>query len=633
MKLFFLIFLFSCTTIHQNQPVGKTVEVPPEKVEEIEQYDARYSKKFVATIRKAKELIAEGKNLEAESLLNSLEQKKLSEIEAAEKANVLGVSAYSSRDYSKAKQLFLSSLSSVNENSKLRNQVLLNLAAVDYKKNDINNSAKSLVQIDESRLPKFDAKKKHLLSFLIANKLKRNDEEIHALINYFRFDSNRSDVLSNKYFTYLKESFFKLSDEDKRSYITQYKNQNKNIALRELVLTLNNQFKQKGDRYSVDQLGQIVGSEYLQFQSEINYHQPIERSKIGVVLPLTGDKANFANKVLNGITVAIQSMPESFELIVRDSQNVPAIAVNKVNELIQAENVSIIIGGLFSNTSEREYEAARKSGAIFLSLSQVNTSRFNKNKLLFEIQGSVESQVRTSLSQEAASKFGTKVALLYPNNELGHSYLDEFWNQSGDKGFDLIETSGYEKGINDFRPAIGKLSGIEYTRAKEIEYRELVKEYQKESKDISEIEILKPTLEYDWVFIPSYPKEALQILPSFKYLGVKKAHFVGGPSWMSRSLIAQKRFLSNINFVTDLDESKKQIFVEQYKTTSGIAPKLLETLGFDSMHLAKNILQVSFDTRSDLAESLESKNIESSFLGDWYSEDNIWYKKMRLNVL
>ncbi len=634
-SIFFLIsFFISCTSIQGSyEPKGKTILVPSEKVQEVEQYDPRYSKDFVNKIKQAKKLIIEKKFNESRALLNTLNDKKISNIERGEKYNILGLIYFNQDQYSKSQILFNKALGQINENSKLKNQILLNLSASHYKKNEISRSATILTQINESKLPKFDIKKKHLLSFFLAHKLKRDKEEVHALINYFQFDQNRSDVLSSKFFSLLKEKFLGFSPETQKSYIEKYKVQKNNLAFKELVLSLNNSFKQQGNRYAVDELTSIVGSEYLQYQSSISYHEPIERNKIGLILPLTGEKSNFANKVLNGITVALQNIPEKFELVVKDSQNIPAIASEKVSELILQDNVSLVIGGLFSNTSEREYEAARKHGSVFLSLSQVNTSRFNKNKLLFEIQGSVESQVRAALDKENLSFLGSRVVLLYPNNELGHGYLDEFWNQTGDRGFDLVETSGYEKGINDFRPAIGKLSGIEFSKQKEREYRELVKIYKKENKDIEEIDLLKPTIEYDWVFIPSFPKEALQILPSFKYLGIKDAKFVGGPSWVSRSLVAQKKYLKNVNYVTDLEGEKKNQFIQQYKTSAGVMPKLLETLGFDTVYLARNILANNFSTRSELASYLDSKKNEIGYLGEWFSEGSIWYKKMKINQL
>ncbi len=639
-KILILLFIFSCAGGDTYQGSSDKVYVPTtsDKTElsKEDEYDSRYSEVFIGQVKKSKKFLRKKDYANARKTLNTLKDEEISVFEQAEKYNVLGLVYFNEGKISKAQILFEKAYAKVaGENSKLKNQLLLNLSAAAYKKSDIKKSVNYLQQIDTSKVTYKDAKKKHLLSYFIATKLKRENEQIHALINYFDNDENRGNVLQSKFYTVLKEKFFKQDELVQKSFIEQYKNQKNNFAMREMVVTYRNALKQKGDRSSVDELQSIIGTDYLQYESQINFFSAIDRSKVGIVLPLTGEKANFATKILSGVSLALKNIGEPFELVVRDSQNIPALAVAKVSELIEQENVSLIIGGLFSNTSEREYEAARKRGVIFLSLSQVNTNRFNKNKLLVELQGSIESQVSAALNNEVASRIGNKVTLLYPNNELGHSYLDEFWNQAKVNGFELIETSGFEKGINDFREAIGKLSGIEYTRAKEKEYRELVKQYKKDGEEekIEEIELLKPTLEYDWVFIPSFPKEALQIIPSFKYLGVKDINFVGGPSWKSRSLFSQKKYLGNVNFVTDIEGMRKNEFVNIYKSSMGMMPKLLETLGYESVYLANQILSNNFSTRKELGESLMSKSSLNSYLGQWNSENNLWLKKMRVEKL
>ncbi len=639
-RILLILFLFSCAGGDTFNNSSEKVYVPSssekKELSKEDDYDSRYSEAFIGQVKKSKKFLRKKDYANARKVLNTLKDEEISVFEQAEKYNILGLVYFNEGKISKSQILFQKAYAKVSgENSKLKNQLLLNLSAAAYKKSNIKKSVNYLQQIDTSKVTYKDAKKKHLLSYFIATKLQREKEQIHALINYFNNDENRGSVLNSKFYTVLKEKFFKQEEIEQKNYIEQYKDQKNNFAMRELVVTYRNALKQRGDRNSVDELQGIIGTDYLQYDSEINFFEAIDRTKVGIVLPLTGDKANFATKILSGVSLALKSIGEPFELIVRDSQNIPALATAKISELIEQETVSLIIGGLFSNTSEREYEAARKRGVVFLSLSQVNTNRFNKNKLLVELQGSIESQVNAALNNEVASRIGRKVTLLYPNNELGHSYLDEFWNQANVNGFELVETSGFEKGINDFREAIGKLSGIEYTRAKEKEYRELVKKYKQEGQEekIEEIELLKPTLEYDWVFIPSFPKEALQIIPSFKYLGVKDINFIGGPSWKSRSLISQKKYLGNVNFVTDVEGMRKNEFVTNYKNSMGMMPKLLETLGYESIYLANQILSTNFSTRKELGESLMSRSRLDSYLGEWNSEQNLWLKKMKVEKL
>jgi branched-chain amino acid transport system substrate-binding protein len=84
-------------------------------------------------------------------------------------------------------------------------------------------------------------------------------------------------------------------------------------------------------------------------------NQPI---KIGVMLALTGDSANYGKRSLNGITWAAEKIKmkggingKDVELVVEDDQSSPKSAVTVFNKLIDVDKVTIVVGDIISGTT------------------------------------------------------------------------------------------------------------------------------------------------------------------------------------------------------------------------------------------------------------------------------------------
>jgi branched-chain amino acid transport system substrate-binding protein len=99
----------------------------------------------------------------------------------------------------------------------------------------------------------------------------------------------------------------------------------------------------------------VVGALFYRSSVQRDSDQTI---RIGGMLSLTGDSANYGKRSLNGALWAIEQINSSggisgkeMELVVEDSASSPKNAVSAINKLIDVDNVDIIVGDIISGTT------------------------------------------------------------------------------------------------------------------------------------------------------------------------------------------------------------------------------------------------------------------------------------------
>ena len=223
-----------------------------------------------------------------------------------------------------------------------------------------------------------------------------------------------------------------------------------------------------------------------------------------------------------------------YKLDIKDSQSGAASGAFSVKELIETGKAAIIIGGLNPQSATKEYLEAKKYGVPFISLSQVYLPKEEKNHLLIEIPGSIESQVHHIFNSNLATKLGRAGAILYPKSDLGEAYANEFWRKSKQLEYPVTSILSFDRNAVDFKDPIMNLLGIKYPKERE-EEMSLVNDisYLEKNKNNIRLQNLQPQMDFDWLFVPALPRDVLQLLPNFNFFDAFNTNFVGVPSWRS----------------------------------------------------------------------------------------------------
>ncbi|MEI8347009.1 MAG: hypothetical protein WCG27_06055, partial [Pseudomonadota bacterium] len=255
--------------------------------------------------------------------------------------------------------------------------------------------------------------------------------------------------------------------------------------------------------------------------------------------------------------------------------------------------------------------------------------REQKDHLLIEIPGSVESQMDLLFSAPVTERFGKKVGIIYPDNAQGTAYLDEFWRQAITRNIEVAGIAAYDKHSTDFREPVKRILGLESNRARQEEYDLFSEVYANEKSAIRRIQILRPQVHFNWMLIVANPKEAMQIIPSFAYFDAFHVNFWGGPSWRSSFLQKQSARLGKLYFVSDYEEEKENEFTREFIRINKSKPRLLESRSYDALSILTHTLgEKKVEGREEFDLYLREKKQIIGVTGQWSLRDGIWIKLM-----
>src|SRR5690606_29042734 len=128
------------------------------------------------------------------------------------------------------------------------------------------------------------------------------------------------------------------------------------------------------------------------------------------------------------------------------------------------------------------YLEARKYGVFFISLSPVFLDKELKSHLLIEVPGSVQSQIDSLISGKIIESFGPRVAIFYPNDEGGQSYINEMWRRHQTDKIELTSVHQFDKNIKDYREPVTRALGLKFTRERQEELEVWKEVYKLEGK-------------------------------------------------------------------------------------------------------------------------------------------------------
>jgi len=607
-----------------------------------------YTKEFVAKIERAKGVYSQGNSEQALSQLDLIKDEMLLPTERAMKRNLMGVIHFSKGDFEQAIFQFNMGLSSSSLDQKLTAQIYLNLASSYFKLGDTENTFSTLLLCDFKRLKGKEYKNYHKLRISVAKELGKTSVVTESLMWLL---SDKADLLSLKSSTEFSElvaQYFAMDQSERLRLVKDFPSENVLIAGYLTYLEVE-QLHTMAKRDQAEDLLDWIEDQYdsnqelmnlvSNFKSRLQNYSALNQFSIGVVLPLSGKKSVFGKRALAGIDHAVRTYntinanTEGFvpiQLHIADSEGSAIVGKNLVTDLVENKNVAMIVGGLFSKEAKAEYKVSQRLGTFFISLSQIYSDKMKKDHLLVEIPGSVESQVAVLFSDDFLNTFGKNGAIIYPSSERGYAYMDEFWRKASQKGVEVKNIHSYDKSSTDHRDTVKKLLGLKFKRERQEEL-DILKELHKleGATSIRRIQTLKPEIDFDWTFIPSFPKEALQLIPSFGYFDAFNIPLVGDPSWRSNAVSRESFKLGRLYFVdSDVPRSQSD-FSKSYMTRYGKKPRLIEVLGYEAFEVANNILRTgNYESRSALEGSLKSLPNLRGLTGTWSLEDNVWIKSM-----
>jgi hypothetical protein len=621
-----------------------------------------YRDSFLSSVNSAKDLYSRGHTNKALEHLTAIKEQGLLPTERSLRRNLIGVIHFSEGEYEKAIFNFDMALATSRLDDSLTGQIQLNLASSYYKLDLIDKSYSTLLLSDVKTLRPEEAKQYYLLKFKLAKQLGREMEQLISLANYLSDIENLDTIKQNPYFDTLTREFFKLDGGEKSDFLEELIDP-PNLVIGYLGYLEMEQLYYNGEKEKARSLLDWLMGKFSSYEKLLLLLQGFElKTKsisrmdplaIGVVLPLSGKRREFGKRSLNGIDAAFRRRFSSgtkssslstdalitengYKIHIRDSEGSAVAGAFRVRELIEKQAVSVVIGGLFSKEAEREYLEAKRFGAFFISLSQIYLPKEQKDYLLLEVPGSLESQISQLFSSEIMEGWGRRGAIVHPRSSRGKSYMELFWNKSKEHEVEVNGVISYDKKRTDYRDPIKNLLGLKFRRERSEEYDIFKEIYSLESnRSARRIQTLAPQVDFDWVFIPAFPNEAIQLLPSFSYYDAYNLNIIGGPSWLSNSLSRESSRLGPLFFIGNNNSNERtKEFSSYFSTLYNRKPRLIEMRSFDSFNIAdffiRGLSVQTISSRDILDRAIHSQEALHGITGSWFLDNNLWIKKMEL---
>ncbi|MBK24000.1 MAG: hypothetical protein CME70_08370 [Halobacteriovorax sp.] len=606
-----------------------------------------YREDFLKKITSIKTQYKQGHSSSALQVLKQMPEETLLPAERALRRNLMGVIHFSESNFEQAIFNFDLGLTTSRLDPSLTSQIQLNLASSYYKLGFMDKSYAVLSQGDPKVLKEAEKKTFYKLKYKLSKELGKDQEELSSLIMFLSDKKSLSDLKSEPLFEKLISSFFSLNKREKISVLENHV-EGQPLSVGYLAYLEAEKLYYKGEKEEATELLEWVEKKFAGnsevdslvkgFFFRLENYAKIDPTSIGVVLPMSGSKQGFGKRAMLGIDHALRNQmarptvegQSPYQIHLKDSGGSGAVGSYRVKELIDKHHVAVIIGGLFPQEAVREYQEAKKYGVFFISLSQVYLPKEEKDHLLLEIPGSVESHLKEIFSTDVITNFGKRAAILYPSTSRGKAYVNEFWRRAKLGNVELGGVISYDKKKSDYREPVKNLLGLKFKRERQEELDLITEIHSLEKKKSSRrIQTLKPQVDFDWIFVPSLPRETLQIVPSFTYFDAFRLNIIGGPSWRSKAIFDESYKLGSLFFVGDKVGEAADQFSQNFINRYGQKPRIIEMRSNDALGIAISVLQATpFQSRDELDIHIRGRELLSGVTGEWKMNEGVWIKDM-----
>ena len=228
------------------------------------------------------------------------------------------------------------------------------------------------------------------------------------------------------------------------------------------------------------------------------------------------------------------------------------------------------------------------------------------------------------------AKYGPRIGVVYPENEGGKADVDELWRKATQKSLKITSIASFPKNTHDYRDPAQLFLGLKYPRERSEEVRIVDDVYENEKSTIRRVQTLPPVIDFDWVFLATYPHEATALIPTLGYYDANRIKIIGGPSWVSKSMVKEQKNLGTLYFVGDDPKDINQTMLGKFQEIYGKPAGLIEIIALDAMKVGTEALIATGEVtnRDDFDSKLKARSKIRGLSTEWEFKDGIWLKHM-----
>ena len=354
------------------------------------------------------------------------------------------------------------------------------------------------------------------------------------------------------------------------------------------------------------------------------------KTKIGVLLPLTGNAALQGEKVLKGIQLAYSLFPspDEVELLIKDSEGDPQKARAAMEEFASDPSVAAILGPVLSKEAEDLIPLSEAAGILMLSPAASSLELPSGGKFFFRNCITNEIQGR-GMAEFAVNHLGLKrFVVISPDDAYGKELKGFFEKNIRAMGREVVAAEEYAEKDVDFSALIKKIGGMEdEDMAKEA--LASAKRAEESGPSVNDPERLTlPRVEggpwvaydpkqhqaslevhYDAIFIPGFFEKIGLIVPQLEFFNIEGVKLLGSSGWNTPHIVDlakghSERLFFMDGFFPGTKIEKAREFVELHKSFFGETPGVLAAQAYDAAQIVLGLYQSGKRDRKSMRDGL-----------------------------
>ncbi len=190
-----------------------------------------------------------------------------------------------------------------------------------------------------------------------------------------------------------------------------------------------------------------------------------ETIKIGAILPLSGNSANYGNWEREAIELAKEEINakggirgRKLEIIYEDDEADPRKATEAMNKLARIDKVPVVIGSWASSSVLAQAPIGNETHTVIMGLA-ISPKIREAGDYVFRGVPDARLALKELVPYVVAEGDKT-VAILYINNDFGVDQADVFKEYYEDMGGTIVLNEGYDGKSTDFRTALTKVKEL-----------------------------------------------------------------------------------------------------------------------------------------------------------------------------
>jgi branched-chain amino acid transport system substrate-binding protein len=213
--------------------------------------------------------------------------------------------------------------------------------------------------------------------------------------------------------------------------------------------------------------------------------------KIGAILPLSGDLAQYGESGKQGLIIALDEFKENnrginCNIIIEDDKADVKVALSAINKLISDDKVKIIVGAMASGVTLGIAPVINEKKIILISPTSTASDVTNAGDYIFRVCVSDAFEGKTMADYLLKNFSNSKIGVVYINNDYGVGLKQNFIEHAKRIGLQISFEDGYNPMQKDFKTIINKLNNEKvdllyivaqkeqlnfFTQCKELNYR------------------------------------------------------------------------------------------------------------------------------------------------------------------